>query len=155
MAAQGAAAIYSIGAVAKMLGISAQTLRAWEDRYKQIVPCPKRRAASGSTAVMTSSNCGSSGNRSRRVCSRPTPIDCWPSALASRADERRADEPGAGRSDKADSRISILLAERDPYAAEFADYFLRTEGYRRAVVLDADARRQVLDDDPPDVLSST
>ena len=31
-------AIYSIGAVARMLGVPAQTLRAWEDRYQQIVP---------------------------------------------------------------------------------------------------------------------
>ena len=30
--------IYSIGAVARMLGIAAQTLRAWEERYQQIVP---------------------------------------------------------------------------------------------------------------------
>ena len=30
--------IYSIGAVARMLGLPAQTLRAWEDRYQQIVP---------------------------------------------------------------------------------------------------------------------
>ena len=30
--------IYSIGAVARMLGVPAQTLRAWEDRYQQIVP---------------------------------------------------------------------------------------------------------------------
>ena len=31
-------AIYSIGAVARMLGVPAQTLRAWEERYQQIVP---------------------------------------------------------------------------------------------------------------------
>ena len=30
--------IYSIGAVVKMLGVPAQTLRSWEDRYHQIVP---------------------------------------------------------------------------------------------------------------------
>ena len=36
--ADGAGGIYSIGAVARMLGVSAQTLRAWEDRYQQIVP---------------------------------------------------------------------------------------------------------------------
>jgi DNA-binding response OmpR family regulator len=31
----------------------------------------------------------------------------------------------------------ILLAERDPYAAEFAEFFLRTEGYEVALALDA------------------
>ena len=42
-------AIYSIGAVARMLGVPAQTLRAWEERYQQIVPA--RAAGSGSTAA--------------------------------------------------------------------------------------------------------
>src|SRR5580692_11538252 len=36
--------IYSIGAVVKMLGVPAQTLRSWEDRYHQIVP---ERSAGG------------------------------------------------------------------------------------------------------------
>jgi DNA-binding response OmpR family regulator len=31
-----------------------------------------------------------------------------------------------------------LLAERDPYAAEFAEFFLQTEGYEVALALDAD-----------------
>ena len=35
-------------------------------------------------------------------------------------------------------RILVLLAERDPYAAEFAEFFLRTEGYEVALALDAD-----------------
>ena len=43
----------------------------------------------------------------------------------------------------------ILLAERDPYAADFADYFLRTEGYTARIVLDAAQAGQILDTDPP------
>ena len=35
-------------------------------------------------------------------------------------------------------RLLILLAERDPYAAEFAEFFLQTEGYEVALALDAD-----------------
>ena len=31
-----------------------------------------------------------------------------------------------------------MLAERDPYAAEFAEFFLQTEGYEVALALDAD-----------------
>ena len=30
--------IYSIGAVARMVGVPAQTLRVWEDRYSAVVP---------------------------------------------------------------------------------------------------------------------
>jgi DNA-binding response OmpR family regulator len=61
----------------------------------------------------------------------------------------RADHPVAA--DRPD-RFVILLAERDPYAAEFTDYFLRTEGYAARVVLDAEKAREVLDDDPPHLL---
>jgi DNA-binding response OmpR family regulator len=46
----------------------------------------------------------------------------------------------------------VLLAERDPFAADFEDYFLRTEGYTVRVVLDAADAMRILDDDPPDVL---
>src|SRR6266566_8851781 len=38
MASENATGVYSIGAGARMLGIPVQTLRAWEDRYKQVVP---------------------------------------------------------------------------------------------------------------------
>lgn len=31
----------------------------------------------------------------------------------------------------------MLLAERDPFAAELSEYFLRTEGYEVASALDA------------------
>lgn len=34
-------------------------------------------------------------------------------------------------------RLLILLAERDPYAADLADFFLRTEGYEVVLALDA------------------
>jgi DNA-binding response OmpR family regulator len=45
--------------------------------------------------------------------------------------------------------VEILLAERDPYAAEFADYFLRTEGYTVRIVLDAAQAGRILDTYPP------
>jgi DNA-binding response OmpR family regulator len=47
-------------------------------------------------------------------------------------------EPEAGK-----TRLLVLLAERDPYAAELSEYFLRTEGYEVAAALDAaDATRR-------------
>ena len=46
----------------------------------------------------------------------------------------------------------MLLAERDPYAAEFAEYFLRTEGYLVRIVLDPAAAADILRDEPPSVL---
>jgi DNA-binding response OmpR family regulator len=42
-----------------------------------------------------------------------------------------------GAPEAAETRLLILLAERDPYAAELSEYFLRTEGYEVAAALDA------------------
>jgi DNA-binding response OmpR family regulator len=46
----------------------------------------------------------------------------------------------------------VLIAERDPYAADFADYFLRTEGYAVRVVLDAPSAVELLRSEKPSVL---
>jgi DNA-binding response OmpR family regulator len=43
------------------------------------------------------------------------------------------------------------LAEHDPFAAEFAEYFLRTEGYETAVALSVDDALAKATDDRPDV----
>ncbi len=51
-----------------------------------------------------------------------------------------------------DTATTVLLAERDPYAAEFAEYFLRTEGYAVRIVLDPAAAAEILRAEPPSVL---
>jgi hypothetical protein len=38
-------------------------------------------------------------------------------------------------SPEADTRLLILLADRDPYSAEYQEYFLRTEGFEVEVTL--------------------
>jgi DNA-binding response OmpR family regulator len=45
----------------------------------------------------------------------------------------------------------ILLAERDHYAAELAEYFLRTEGYEVALSFEADEARRAFDTVRPDL----
>ena len=42
-------------------------------------------------------------------------------------------------------RLLILLAERDPYAAEFAEFFLQTEGYEVVLALGADDAARVFE----------
>src|SRR3954470_3008553 len=110
--------VYSMGAVVRMVGIPAATLRTWEDRYAVVLPL---RSAGG-----------------HRLYSRDQ-ID----QLSFVRDEiERGGSPAdafrlldANMADYAKSRlvrdvsILIILAERDPYAAEFSEYFLRTEGY--------------------------
>ena len=45
--------------------------------------------------------------------------------------------------------MTVLLAERDPFAADLSEYLLRTEGYGTRIVLTVEAARQVLQDEPP------
>lgn len=138
--------IYSIGAVAKMLGLTVQTLRAWEDRYEQVIPSrsPGGRRLYSREQV----------DRLQFVCEQVEaglqPSDAH-RLLAERSRERadlhthlRGQAPG-----DEEGRVSVLLAERDPYAAEFVDYFLRTEGYAVRIVLQATEARQIIEDEPP------
>jgi DNA-binding response OmpR family regulator len=57
-----------------------------------------------------------------------------------------SDQDGAG------APVAILLVERDLYAADFAEYFLRTEGYMTTIVLKVDDVTRVVADHRPDLL---
>jgi len=156
------AGVYSIGAVAKMVGVSAQTLRAWEDRYAQIVPT---RSAAGRRlysrddveqlrVIREHMESGLHPADAHRLLAedrrtRPSQTD------SDTDDTDAAGSPGGDGGDrtpaagKPGERWVILLAERDPYAAEIAEFFLRTEGYVPRIVLDvADAERAMLNDPP-------
>ncbi len=122
-------AIYSIGAVARMLNIPAGTLRAWEERYGILVP---------------SRSDGAQRLYSRAQVEQLRYIKSQIDVGVSAADAHRllADELATGSvpaSVSAEHREApvILIAERDGYAAELAEYFLRTEGYEVAVALNA------------------
>lgn len=134
--------VYSIGAVVKMVGIDAATLRAWEDRYQLVVPARSRggqRLYSRDDVehlrfVVGEMGAGSSPADAHRLLAEklqsPTPMT------------RPAPE---------DPSVLILLAERDRYAAELAEYFLRTEGYEVCVVFDRAAAEQAMLDRHPDL----
>lgn len=51
-----------------------------------------------------------------------------------------------------EGKALILLAERDPYAAEFTEYFLRTEGYDVSVVFSAEEALEAAEQRPPDLV---
>ena len=129
--------VYSIGAVAKMLGVPAQTLRSWEDRYAEVVP---ERSAGG-----------------QRLYSRDQ-VDQLRFVLdeiergmqpgdAHRMLKQRRLSPG-GASPNREGLPSILVAERDPFSAELLEYFLRTEGYAVPVALHAEEALALLDQEP-------
>jgi len=139
--------IYSIGAVARMLGVPAQTLRAWEDRYQQIVPA---RSDGGQRLY-------SRDQMDQLIFIRDQMEKGLQPADAHRVLAQRGHETGSApaepqRETRVDAAPNVLLAERDPYAAEFADYFLRTEGYAVRIVLDPEEAAETLRDDPPSVL---
>jgi CheY-like chemotaxis protein len=135
--------IYSIGAVSRMLGIPTATLRTWQDRYGVVVP---ERSPGG-----------------HRLYSRPQVeqlrfLRDQSAAGRSSADAHRLlrEHLAAGealRIPKTEntSRLLILLAEQDRYAADFAEYFLRTEGYDVALVTDADDAIAAMRHNAPDL----
>jgi CheY-like chemotaxis protein len=104
-----------------MLGIPAATIRNWEERYGAIVP---ERSPGGHRLY------------SRDQMEQLRFIAAEVSRGLSAADAHRllGDQSGAGQSlathgrDR-DTRLLVLLAERDPVAADLAEFFLRTEGY--------------------------
>ncbi len=113
--------IYSIGALARMLGISPTTLRSWEDRYGVVVP----ERSAGAQRLYSRDQL----DQLRFVCREMTLGLSAADAHRALADRLAAGNPrfAADRDEPAERRI--LLVERDPYAADLEEYFLRTEGY--------------------------
>jgi DNA-binding transcriptional MerR regulator len=130
--------IYSIGAVVKMVGVPAQTLRSWEDRYHQIIP----ERTSGGHRLYTRDQVDQLRFIVEELDHGMQPSD------AHRLLEERTRYPLEPRVNQ-DRPITILIAERDPFAAEYSEYFLRTEGYDVEVSFDVEAARGVLAGSPP------
>src|SRR5215831_9529042 len=140
MEGPGSRPIYSISAVARMVGVPVATLRTWEDRYALVVP---DRNASGHRLF------------SRDQVEQLQFVTMRMADGMSAADAHRllAEQIGAGlpvaAPDGHPPRLLILLAEHDPYAAELQEYFLKIEGFEVEVALgDEAARRSFLDSSP-------
>jgi DNA-binding transcriptional MerR regulator len=128
-------ALYSIGAVARMLDIPAPTLRTWEERYE--VPKPQRSA--GGHRLYSRDQVGQLRFIKAQLAAGMSPAD----AHRLLAERLAAGSLSVGEPVPAKTRLLVLLAERDPFAAELSEYFLRTEGYEVASAMDAgDAARK-------------
>jgi DNA-binding transcriptional MerR regulator len=127
--------VYSISAVARMLDVPVATLRTWEDRYGQVVPA---RNASGHRLF------------TRYQVEQLRFVRAQMGGGASVADAHRLlaerTETGAPLAvsfpPRSAPRLLIMLAESDPYAAEFEEYFLKTEGFEVQVTLSESAARE-------------
>jgi DNA-binding transcriptional MerR regulator len=159
--------IFSISAVARMLGIPVATIRTWEDRYGLIVP---DRNASGHRlysrdqieqlrfvhARLAEDLSAADAHRLLAEWLEPAPSTApappgwpepdspagpappgprWPAPLAS------PEQPGPPA---LPAPVTVLLAERDPFAAEVQEHFLSTEGFEVEVALSAEAARAAL-----------
>jgi CheY-like chemotaxis protein len=126
-----------------MLGVPTATLRTWQERYAVVVP----ERSDGGHRLYTRDQVEQLRFVVDQVASGVSPADghrLLRERLATGASVRSR-EGGAGE------KLLILLAERDPFAAEFAEYFLRTEGYDVALVMSADDAVAKLDETRPDL----
>jgi DNA-binding transcriptional MerR regulator len=138
-------AIYSIGAVARMLDIPTSTLRAWEERYSVIAPVRShgsqrlysRAQVEQLRFVKARMETGASAADAHRLLAQDLAAERIPTA-----------EPEAAR----EPRPLVLLVERDAYAAKLAEYFLRTEGWDLAVALDATQAKLQFEERSPEVV---
>lgn len=124
----GGRGVYSIGAVARMLDLPVATIRNWEERYGGVVP---ERSPGGHRLY------------SRDQVEQLRSIASQVAQGLSAADAHRLlGESGASRTAAERRRLLVLVAERDPAAAELAEFFLRTEGYEVDLVFAADEAEQ-------------
>ena len=120
-------ALYSIGAVARMTGVAVGTLRTWEERYGLVVAS---RSAGGQRRY-SRDQLEQLMFVAREVNEGMSPGDAH--RLLADRDSSAPENSGRGS-----VGVLILLAERDPHAASYLDYFLRTEGYRVELAGDAE-----------------
>jgi DNA-binding transcriptional MerR regulator len=135
--------IYSIGAVERMIGIRAATIRNWEERYGLITP---GRSAGGHRLYSERQV------EQLRFVKRELARGLSPAAAHRLLAEASApSEPGSRDGEADGHRQLILLAERDPFAAELEALFLATEGYEVVVAFDAPEAERASRERRPDL----
>ena len=142
MTSSGSRAVYSIGAVSRMIDVPVATLRAWEERYEIVRP----QRSEGGQRLFSRDQVDQ-----LRFVREKLDEGLGPAEAHRLLDERLRETPGRPSPPRSGHRVMILLAERDPYAAELAEYFLRTEGYDVALSFEAEEARQTYDTIMPDV----
>jgi CheY-like chemotaxis protein len=135
-------ALYSLGAIARIVGVSARTLQDWIDIYGLVLPA---RTETGQ-ALYSRRQLQDLAFVARLVSNGTSPEQAH-KRLAQNLHASELGTSGRGPADR--TTIFVVLAEGDPYAAEFADYFLRTEGYGVHLAFDAaDAERSIREQRP-------
>lgn len=128
-----------------MLDVPASTLRAWEDRYSLITPnrsegsqrLYSRAQVERLRFVKSQIESGLSAADAHRLLSEELRAGSLPVQIADHPEDRRP---------------LVLIADRDPYAADLAEYFLRTEGYEVIVAADATQAKLNFQERSPDLV---
>jgi CheY-like chemotaxis protein len=113
--------IYSIGAVARMLGVSVATIRNWEERYAAVVP----ERSAGGQRLYSNAQVEQLRSVAEQIARGLSAADAH--RLLGARDPGAPDTPTVGPADR--SRPLVLIAERDPVAAQPARSVLAHEGY--------------------------
>jgi CheY-like chemotaxis protein len=134
--------IYSAAAVSSMLGVPVSILVGWDEGEGYVRPQP-----TAGVRLYSRDDLADLVTVKRLTTAHVSPDEIRAAIEADR--DRRAQGPfataGSGR------RMLVLLAERDPYAAETAEYFLRTEGFDVEVAFSSGEAEMHATDRPPDV----
>jgi CheY-like chemotaxis protein len=126
--------IYGVRAVERMTGLSAETIVRWQREHGVATPI----------AGPTGDPLFSRDDVARLLEFARTGVV-----------PRVADAVGAERGDREPAgapQLLILLAERDRYAADLTEYFLRTEGYRVQTVFSAEEAEDRFEHEKPDLV---
>lgn len=123
--------IYSIGAVSRMLGLSQPALRSWEERYGLVVA----ERSEGGRRVYTRDQLEQLRFVKERLDEGLSAADAH-RLLAERQAGVRTIVPRPQSNPS--TRLLVLLAESDQYAAQLGEFFLRTEGYEVEIALTAE-----------------
>ena len=134
--------IYSISAAERMVGVPAATLRNWEERYKLIQP---HRSAGGHRLYTRDQI------EQLRFLAAQLEEGLQPAEAHRLLGERLAHGPADLPPGDGERTLLILLAERDPYAAEFEEFLLRTEGYEVAIAFDVEEAERIYEERSPEL----
>jgi DNA-binding transcriptional MerR regulator len=127
----GTGGIYTIGAVARMIGVPVGSIRNWEDRYGLVRP----DRSPGGHRLYSRADLERLAFVAARIEEGMSPAE----AHRLLTEHLGQGEPLAVSADA--PRLLVLLAERDPTAAAVFDHLLRTEGFEVDLALSADDAR--------------
>lgn len=134
--------IYSIQAVSKLVGVPSATLRTWEERYGVVAP---ERTPSGHRLY--------SRQQVEQLQFLKGRIDEGLSAAdAHRVLQEHMDTDQSLTEQTQPRPLVVLIADRDRFAADIQEYFLKTEGFEVQVALSDETALQAFVDHVPSVV---